>query len=176
MEYLENSHELQQYFSSRLARYLIDKKRVPVFWEDILYQGNIQLPKETIIQWWNYRSKKELGLKLAMERNLRVIASPNYYTYLNFPESPWRGYLENRTFDIEMICTSNPAHFEKSNSLMMGITACLWTDYNLTMDMIDDRVFPRLLALAEQMWNRNDIDYDEFYSKSEAIMLMIESR
>jgi N-acetyl-beta-hexosaminidase len=58
----------------------------------------------------------------------------------------------------------------------MGITACLWTDYNLTMDMIDDRVFPRLLALAEQMWNRNDIDYDEFYSKSEELMHRIENR
>ncbi len=152
-EGLIDSHELQQYFSDKLAQYLIAKGRTPVFWEDVLYHGDIELPASTVIQWWNYRSRGDLGFRLATDRGHRVIASPNYYTYLNFPLTPWRGYHENRTFDMATAYLNNPAHLASSHPLVMGMTACLWTDFNLTSDLADQRVFPRLLALSEHMWN-----------------------
>lgn len=37
---------------------------------------------------------------------------------------------------------------------MLGITAALWTDYGLTEDLLDERLFPRIFALAELMWHK----------------------
>lgn len=33
------------------------------------------------------------------------------------------------------------------------MSSALWTDDGVTESMIDRRVFPRILALAEQMWH-----------------------
>ncbi len=168
---LKNSQELQQYFSNRLAEHLIRNDRISVFWEDVLDQGNFPLPDETVIQWWRSRGRNDLGMQQAFERGLRVIASPNNFSYLNYPEVPWRGYMQNRTFDLETVYTSNPAHIENPDPLLLGITTCLWTDYNLTMDMISDRVFPRFLALAEQKWSQNPLpEYEEFLKTIEVVL------
>lgn len=172
---LDNSHELQQYFSSRLAEFLIDKDRTPVFWEDVLYHGDINLPQRTVIQWWAYRSQQDLGLRLAIERNHRVINSPNYYTYLNFPVKPWMGYQANRTFDFHTAYTMNPGHIEPRNPMILGMTACLWTDYNLVQEMLDERVFPRFFAISEQMWNPNKLeDWEVFASKAKQKLEMLD--
>ena len=46
----------------------------------------------------------------------------------------------------------------------MGMNCSIWTDFNVTEDMIDERLFPRILALAEQMWNIGELkDFDVFY-------------
>lgn len=44
------------------------------------------------------------------------------------------------------------------------MSASLWTDYNVTESMIDRRLFPRIFALAQQMWSQtNDMSFEQFY-------------
>jgi len=41
---------------------------------------------------------------------------------------------------------------------------CLWTDWYVKEDMVDQRVFPRVYALSEQMWNSGErLPFDDFY-------------
>lgn len=144
---------LQVWFERQLIAYLAEKGRKVILWEDVLYETDEPLPDNVVIQWWNYRSKGELGLREALRRGIPVICSSNYYCYLNFPETPWAGYGKERTCTADDIELRNPSHllFDASNPLMLGMEACLWTDYNLTQDMLPQRLFPRLNILARQM-------------------------
>ena len=87
---LKDSHDLQLWFSAQMADYLKSKGRKAIFWGDVVYHDGYPLPDNIVIQWWNYRGHKELALRNAIKHHYPVICSSNYYTYLNFPVTPWR--------------------------------------------------------------------------------------
>lgn len=164
---LKNSHDLQLWFSAQMASYLKTKGKKAVFWGDVVYQDGYVLPDNVVIQWWNYRGHKDLALRNALQKHIPVICSSNYYCYLNFPITPWRGYNIHRTFNFHDVYTSNPSDevLKENNPLVLGMTAALWTDDGVTEDMIDIRLFPRIFALAEQMWCRGKRqDVEAFYT------------
>ena len=165
---LKDSHDLQLWFSAEMANFLKKKGRKAVFWEDVLYQTGYSLPDNVVIQWWNYRGHGDLALRNAHQLGYPVICSTNYYNYLNFPVTPWRGYQKNRTFDLQNVYSENPSYQAvlEDNPLTLGMTCALWTDDGVKEDMIDQRVFPRILALAEQMWyNQSLCPLDVFYER-----------
>ncbi len=166
-EKLKDSHDLQLWFSARMANYLKQKGRKAIFWGDVIYKDGYPLPDNVVIQWWNWRGHKDLALKNAVRHNYPVICGTNYYTYLNFPLTPWRGYAKDRTFDLEDVYLHNPSYRPREeNPLILGMSSALWTDDGVTEDRIDRRVFPRILALAEQMWySGKPLSFDEFYGK-----------
>lgn len=165
---LKDTHELQLWFSTEMANHLKDKGRRAIFWGDLVYKTGYPLPDNVVIQWWDYRNKKDLSLRNALRLGYPVICSSNYYNYLNFPVTPWRGYKENRTFNIQDAYIENPSFhaYQENNSLIWGMTCALWTDDGVTEAMIDQRLFPRILALAEQMWHCGKLaPFDEFYQR-----------
>ncbi len=76
---------------------------------DVVHHDGYPLPDNTVIQWWNYRGHKDLALRNAVKHHYPVICSSNYYTYLNFPVTPWKGYTEARTFDLKDVYLNNPS-------------------------------------------------------------------
>lgn len=165
---LKDSHDLQLWFSAEMANYLKSKGRKAIFWGDVVYQDGYPLPDNVVIQWWNYRGHRDLGLRNALKHNYPVICSTNNYMYLNFPLSPWRGYDAGRTFDLKDVYLNNPSNkaLDEKNPLIVGMTCALWTDDGVTERMIDRRLFPRILAVAEQMWHQEDTpDFNQFYGK-----------
>lgn len=175
-EHLKDSHDLQLYFSSELAKYLKTKNKKAVFWGDVVYEEGVELPENTVIQWWNYRRHKAKGLNNALSQGYEVICNTNYYTYLNFPVTPWSKYQANRTFDLKDIYTKNPSHITNPDPLIKGMTTSLWTDWNVQEYMIDQRLFPRIYALAEQMWHKGDLlPFDEFYNRVKSNYKLLEA-
>ena len=152
---LRDTHDLQLWFSAEMANHLKNKGRKTMFWGDVVYKTGYTLPDNVIIQWWNYRSNKDLALRNALKHGYPVVCSSNYYNYLNFPVTPWRDYQENRTFNLRDAYTRNPSYqaVQEDNPLIWGMTCALWTDDGVTEALIDERLFPRILALAEQMWH-----------------------
>lgn len=163
-ENLANSHQLQQWFSAEMANHLKSKGRKAVFWGDIVHQDDYKLPDNTVIQWWNWRGHKDLEFRNAVKNGYEVIANTNNYTYLNFPTEPWRGYSADRTFRLRDVYHNNPSYLpDNTNQLLLGMNCSLWTDYGLTENMLDKRLFPRIFALAEQMWHNGKLmNYDDF--------------
>lgn len=161
---LQNSHQLQQWFSAEMANYLNSKDRKAIFWGDIIYQDDYTLPNNVVIQWWNWRGHKDLAFNNAIKNGHQVICNTNNYTYLNFPISPWKGYAVDRTFNLRNVYMNNPSYLpENTNPLVLGMSCSLWTDYELTQDMLDTRLFPRIFALAEQMWHNGKLmEYEKF--------------
>ena len=164
---LKDSHDLQLWFSAEMANHLQTKGRKAVFWGDVLYRTGYPLPENVVIQWWNYRGHGDLALRNAHQLGYPVICSSNYYNYLNFPVTPWRGYQQNRTFDLNDAYTRNPSYQAvlENHPLTLGMTCALWTDDGVKEKMIDQRVFPRILALAEQMWHSGTLAPVEVFYK-----------
>lgn len=76
------------------------------------------------------------------------------------------GYTEARTFDLKDVYLNNPSDkaISEKNPLILGMSCALWTDDGVTERMIDRRLFPRILALSEQMWHEGEaLDFDRFY-------------
>lgn len=149
---IDSEASLQVWFERQLVQHLARRHRIAILWEDVLYETDDVLPDNLVVQWWNYRSKGEQGLREALRRGIPVIMSSNYYCYLNFPETPWGGYGPERTCTLADI-HRNPSHllYDPTNPLILGMEACLWTDYHLTQNLLHDRLFPRLDILARQM-------------------------
>lgn len=163
---LKDSHDLQLWFAATMADYLKTKGRKAIFWGDVVYHDGYPLPDNTVIHWWNWRGHKDTALREGIRRNLPVICGTNYYTYLNFPLTPWKGYKEERTFDIKDIYNNNPSYIKDDSSNILGMSCALWTDDGVTENMIDRRLFPRIFALSEQMWNCNEPDsFEVFYQR-----------
>ncbi|MCC8172431.1 MAG: beta-N-acetylhexosaminidase [Parabacteroides sp.] len=166
-EKLKNSHELQLWFSSQLASYLRAKGRKAIFWGDVVYKDGYKLPDNAVIQWWNWRGHKNLAFRNALENGYPVICNTNDYTYLNFPTVPWKGYGPDRTFGLREAYLHNPSYLPDTyGPSVLGMGCSLWTDYGLTEEMLDERLFPRILAIAEQMWHCGTLTgYPEFLEK-----------
>ena len=162
--HLKNSDDLQRYFSKRLADYLDKKGKKVIFWGDVVYDDGETLPDNVIVYWWNSRGHGDLAYKNAIKRGHPVICGTNAYCYLNYPVVPWSKYDSTRTFDFKTVYEKNPSDILVPHDLVMGMGCCLWTDWYVKMDMIDQRVFPRIYALAEQMWHVGErLTLDEFY-------------
>ena len=161
---LKDAHQLQLWLTSEIATYLKSKGRKAICWGDVVYHRGYELPDNIVVQWWNWRRHKDLAVKEAKQRNLKVICSSNYYTYLNFPLKPWKGYTQGRTFDLYDVYTANPSYEKLSDSAVLGMSAALWTDDELVESMLDERLFPRIFALAEQMWHKGKLmPFNDFY-------------
>ena len=77
-----------------------------------------------------------------------------------------QGYTNTRTFDLKDIYQNNPSDkaINQKDPLILGMTCALWTDDGVTERMIDRRLFPRILALAEQMWYQGErLDFTRFH-------------
>ncbi|MCB1132661.1 MAG: beta-N-acetylhexosaminidase, partial [Verrucomicrobiae bacterium] len=156
---LGDMHALQIHMTNRLADHLGAKGRTAICWGDVVTLPGPELRKNVAVMWWNYRRHQDLGLRKAVELGHEVIMAPNYYCYLNFPVTPLLPhYGVERTFDLRMAYEKNPVLKAdelplSQRNLVLGINPCLWTDHNLVQSELDERVYPRLLALAELAWH-----------------------
>ncbi|MGB2129229.1 MAG: beta-N-acetylhexosaminidase [Flavicella sp.] len=169
-ESLKNEHELQIYFSNRIAKFLKTKGKKAICWGDVLHQEGPELEDNIVVYWWNWRRHKRKALEASIAKNIPLICGTNYYNYLNFPITPWSKYKKNRTFDLKKIYLHNPSNLSdiqiKEAGNILGMGTCLWTDWNVKQHMIDKRVFPRIYAISEQMWSKTPhITFENFYKK-----------
>ena len=145
---MENEPDLKKYSD----KYVIN--------HPVIYNGSFSLSKtgDTFLDMRNW------GKGIVFVKGHEVICGTNYYGYLNFPLSPWKGYKADWTFDIKDIYEKNPSMNREGNPLVLGMSCALWCDYNVTESMIDKRIFPRIFALAEQMWHKGEyLPFDTFY-------------
>jgi hexosaminidase len=169
---LKNTHELQIDLTNRLARHLAAKGRKVICWGDVVHCPGQGLEDNIIIHWWSWRRHKDQALHEAIRRDMQVIANPNKYTYLNYPQKHDFGWFKapERTFDLQTCYEKNPGDSvnlpKELHAPIMGMGTCLWADCGLTEDLLDYRLFPRLFALAEQMWSTaRRLPFDEFKTR-----------
>lgn len=152
-EKLANEEELQGYFMGRVARYVQSKGREVIGWDELT---NATIPDDFIILGW--QKFGEAAVKAA-ELGHRFIMTPARIMYLIRYQGPqWFEpvtYFGNNTlkdvYDYEPIQKDWSKH---TASLLMGVQACMWTEFCNAPEDVDYLLFPRLSALAEVAWTK----------------------
>jgi hexosaminidase len=138
-EGLRKETELQGWFMKRIAAMMKRRGRTVIGWDEILECG---APGGALVQSWRGSS----GATEAARAALGTIVSPFEFTYFDYPVS--RTSLE-KVYSFDPVPSGLEQEYHK---FILGTEACMWTE-RAPQDEVDDRMFPRLLALAETAWS-----------------------
>jgi hexosaminidase len=151
-EGLKDEHELQSYFITRIEKFLNDNGRQLIGWDEIL-EGGLS-PNATVQSWRGMEHGKH-----AAKMRHNVVMSPTSHCYLDYGLD---------AIDLERVYSFNPipegleAEFEQ---YILGGEVNMWTEHVLNDSVLDSRVFPRLIAMAEVLWSGPGGDFEDFYNR-----------
>ena len=154
-------HYLQSYVISRMEKFLNEKGRKLIGWDEIL-EGGIA-PNATIMSW-----RGEAGGIEATRQGHDAIMTPNTYFYLDYYQSM---DVDNEPFGIGGYlpvekCYSYEPHAagmtDEQKAHVIGVQANMWTEYVATYDHLQRMILPRMAAIAEVGWSHGNKDYDDF--------------
>ncbi|MDR0659947.1 MAG: family 20 glycosylhydrolase [Prevotellaceae bacterium] len=163
-EKLKDEHGLQNYFITRMEKFINSKGRQIIGWDEIL-DGGIA-PNATIMSW---RGTK--GGIAAAEQNHYAIMTPTAYCYLDYNQ--YDQYLEPLSFGgfntLKNTYSFNPIPQEldkEKQKYILGVQGNMWNEYCPTFENLQSKAFPRFIALAETGWTENfRKDYYDFASR-----------
>ena len=155
-EKLGSVENLQVYFTNRIADYLESKGRQIIGWNEIL---NDKLNESAICHYWTANLKQVLEhARLGRE----VVMSEMSAVYLNYP---YKIIPLERSYNYDPIPTELEAKYHKR---ILGIEACLWTEYVKNKKILEWQAFPRLIAISETGWTpKNKKNFKSFQKRLE---------
>ena len=131
---------LQGDFIKETAAYLKKKGKTAITWNESLKGGQLGAD-DVLVQRWMER--KPLTKPFAQAGG-RVIESDFYHYYCDYPYG-MTPLKKSFSFDPFKKCGQPDAVF--------GVEGCLWTEYVRSFDDLCEKLFPRLLAVAERGWS-----------------------
>ena len=152
---LETNQDIQAYFGHKVVGIIESLGKRPMAWDE---QVEAQAPKSVIIQWWR-RDRPDV-LTTAAEEGHDLVISPADELYFDYhqgegePGAPWEGNKGGPQSIEKMLAWEPvPDGFTPDQSAhVLGIEACVWTEFMQTERYLQFMTFPRLLALAEIAW------------------------
>lgn len=150
-EQLANVDELQSYLIHRVEKFLNDRGRKLLGWDEIL-QGGLA-PNATVMSW-----RGEEGGIAAVRSGHKAIMTPGAYCYLDsYQDAPYSqpeaigGYLPlKKVYSYDPVPAGLSAEQAK---LVHGVQGNLWAEYIPTPQHMEYMMYPRALALAEVAWS-----------------------
>ena len=159
---LADENELQSYFIGRIAKYLQDRGRKPIGWDEILEGG--LAAGATVMSW-----RGEEGGITAAKAGHDVIMTPCKRVYFDYYQSEDRSHEPlaiGGCTTLETVYSFDPVPDELTEGEaghVLGTGAKLWTEYVPSPNQAEYMLFPRLCALAEVAWSgREARDYADF--------------
>ena len=158
-------HYLQSYVISRVEKFLNERGRNIIGWDEILEGG--LAPNATVMSWRG----SEGGLE-AVRQGHDAIMVPNTHFYLDYYQSTdvdneplgIGGYIPvDKVYGYEPF-TEGMTEEEKSH--ILGIQANIWTEYIKTEDHLQYMQLPRMTALSEVQWCQPEAKSWERFTKS----------
>ena len=166
---LADEQALQHYFVSRIQQYLSTKGRTMIGWDEILQGGTA--PDAVIMSW---RGDGEQGCLDAVRAKRRVIMTPSYGFYLDYPQTStedslaanWGGVTSVRkTYLYEPV---NEKLSPDDIPLILGGQANIWTEYMNNESKVEYMMFPRLSAVSEVLWSPMELrNWEDFKNRLE---------
>ncbi len=159
-EGLKTPEELQSYLIHRIERYLLQKGRHIIGWDEIMEGG--LAPGATVMSW-----RGESGGIAAARSKQKVVMVPNSHLYLDYyQDAPINeplamgGYLPlGKVYSYNPVPDSLAPQY---HSYIWGVQANLWTEYVPNAKHMEYMLYPRVCALAEVAWtplNKKDSAY-----------------
>lgn len=161
---LSNEDELQSYFITRIEKYINLKGKTIIGWDEILDGG--LAPNAVVMSW---RGDGESGCMRAVKEKHKVIMTPAYRFYLDYPQTSeedslaanWGGVNTVRTiYDYNPVI---PGLKEDEIQYVIGAQANVWTEFINNPDKLEYMMLPRLSAVSELLWSPQDKrNWDDF--------------
>ncbi len=142
---------MQSYMLKRLEKYLEDRGRRLIGWDEIIEGG---LPPEATVMSWR---GTEGGLEAARQGH-DVIMTPKSHLYFDYLQtaSPDEPPGRPAQVTLEQVYAFEPVHEALPAALrhhILGLQANLWTEHTRRFARVQHHLFPRLAALAEVGWS-----------------------
>ena len=153
---LANMDQLQGWFTSQVADYLVKHGRTPVGWDDELVAG-AQLPASEVVMSWHGNDQEHVALE-ATAQGHDVVLTPQESLYFDHyqSESPdeWPGAAPmatlRQTYDTAVIPVGATAVESKH---VIGVQGGLWTELIPNFASDQHALYPRVAALSELGWS-----------------------
>lgn len=164
---LKDEAALQGYFSHFVQDVIKSKGKTMVGWDEVM-EGDAS--EDCVIMNWR---KPEEGLK-AIEKGHKAIFACSKWCYLNIVESRLQyeiGAKSATPLSVEKVYSFQimpDSISDKDKKLVLGAQGAMWTEYIPTTWKLEKFLFPRLAALAENVWTSEDKkSWDNFATKVE---------
>lgn len=164
VEKLNDEHELQSYFITRMEKYLNVKGRKLVGWDEILEGG--LAPNATVMSWRGVAG----GIAAAQSQH-EAVMTPGYPLYFNhrpidLKNTPGHKSSNNTITTVYNYEPIPEALSEEESQYVIGVQANLWTEYIPKWEHVESLMFPRLLSLAEIAWTLPERkDFENFRTR-----------
>lgn len=149
---LKDEHELQSYFIQRIEKYVNNKGKSIIGWDEILEGG--LAPNATVMSW-----RGEKGGIEAAKQNHNVIMTPGSHCYLDHSQSKNEDSVTIGGFtSLEKIYHYEPIPKElnkEDEKYILGAQGNVWTEYMAYPSKVEYQIFPRMSALAEVLWSNS---------------------
>lgn len=155
---------LQTYFTAKMEKYLNDRGRRIIGWDEILTD---KLSKSTTVMSWTGESNGIIAAKNGHD----VVMTPYTYMYLNCRNT---NDIENEPYGPHYTPIHTVYNYEPCTPDMtpaqtkhiIGVQDCLWTEWIATPEHLEYMMLPRLAAAAEVQWcNPARKNYPHFKAK-----------
>jgi hexosaminidase len=152
---LKTNQDVQGYFARKVIAIIENLGKRPMAWDE---QVEAHAPESVIIQWWR-RDRPDV-LTTAANDGHDLVISPADELYFDYhqgpgePGAPWEGN-KGGPQSIEKMLAWEPvpdSFTPEQEAHVLGIEACVWTEFIATERYLQFMTFPRLLALAEIAW------------------------
>ncbi len=162
-EGLKNEHELQSYFVQRIEKTLLKHGKKMIGWDEILEGGLAETA--TVMSW-----RGEKGGIDAAEQGHDVIMTPGNWCYLDHYQGDPRvepvGICCYTTLEESYGYEPVPKKLSAEKAKhVQGTQGNVWTEYLYTPELVEYRVYPRIIALAEVNWTSPEIKNFEDFTK-----------
>ena len=163
-EGLKDEHELQSYVIKRIEKVLVAHGKKMIGWDEILEGGLAE--SATVMSW-----RGEKGGIQAAGQGHDVVMTPSNRVYLDHFQGDSRvepvaigGYTTlEEAYNYEPVPAELAA--DKVHHII-GTQGNVWTEYMYTPELVEYRVYPRLIALAEVNWTNKDLkNYEGFVQR-----------
>jgi len=150
-EGLKDEHGLQNYFITRIEKFLNSKGRKIIGWDEILEGG--LAPNASVMSWRGI----EGGISAAKQKH-DVVMSPSSHCYFN----EFQGKLNEKPramgglLPLEKVYEYEPIPEElneEEQKYIIGVQANVWTEYMTTSKRVEYMSLPRMCAIAEVAWS-----------------------
>lgn len=149
---LKNEEQLQSWFIGRMGRFIAERGRVMIGWDEILEGG--ALPPDAVVMSW--RGEKG-GIEAAREGH-DVVMAPGTHVYFDhyqaepIAEEPLAIHglsTLGHVYSYEPVPAELPPERRRH---VLGAQGQLWAEYIPDVAHLDYMAFPRACALAEVLW------------------------
>ena len=159
---------LQSYFVQRIEKVLAKHGKKMIGWDEILEGG--LAPTATVMSWRGEQG----GIASALQNHDVIMTPGSNGMYLDHYQGDPKlepvaigGYtLLEKTYSYNP--TPDTLIQLKKDHYIKGVQCNIWTEYMYNTDLVEYRIYPRILALSEIAWTNLDRkDYKDFERRIE---------